>query len=276
MKLIKFLVFGAAICTVISCKELPRNEKLISKNAINTNSIKYEENKSFDTDFTALVKDFDTWYSYTYYNVILSSDFIGLDEDLKEIDKKIFLEKLVQGNVVAYKTKILQGKSVYQLFKLKTNEASIKNTSAQMAATALEHFMMEGKEISDFYFKDLEGKIYTKENTKGKTLVLKCWFIHCVTCVGEFPALNKMVEKYNNNSNVLFVSLAMDSKAELSKFLQTKEFKYATIPEMKNFMVDKLRITQYPTHLLIDKNSKIIKVVNKMEELEPFLEKQMK
>lgn len=37
--------------------------------------------KTFSTDWKTLTKDFMTWYNYTYYNIQLSQDFIGLDID---------------------------------------------------------------------------------------------------------------------------------------------------------------------------------------------------
>ena len=78
------------------------------------------------------------------------------------------------------------------------------------------------------------------------------------------------------SQNCFTISLAIDKKDNLIKFLKTKKFKYAVVPEMKNFMSSDLTITQYPTHLLIDKTGKIVKVVNRIEELVPFLEKASK
>lgn len=227
--------------------------------------------QAFTTDWKTLTKDYMTWYTYTYYNVLLSQDFIALDINAAIIDKGTFLNKLMTENVVAFKTGILRGQAVYQLFELNSNDESIKATSKQMAATEIEHFKMEGNEIPDFNFTTLNGKAYTKSSTKGKIVILKCWFIHCVACVQEFPELNKLVDEYAGRKDILFISLALDSKYDLLKFLETKEFKYATVPEMKNYLHKKLNITTYPTHLLIDRNGKIIKVVNRIEELVPFI-----
>jgi peroxiredoxin len=227
--------------------------------------------QAFTIDSKALTRDFTSWYNYTYYNVRLSQDFIGLDIDSTTIDKATFLNKLMTENVVAFKKKIFRGQSVYQLFKLNSKEADIQSTSKQMAATEKEHFKMEGTQIPEFNFTDLNGKAYNPSSVKGKIMVLKCWFIHCVACVKEFPELNKLVIEYQGRNDMLFISLALDDKESLLKFLETKEFKYATVPEMKNYMVNKLKITQYPTHLLIDRNGKIMKVVNRIDDLVPFI-----
>jgi peroxiredoxin len=231
--------------------------------------------KTFDTDWESLTKNFDTWYNYTYYNVKLSDDFIGLDTDSKSLDKETFLNKLQNEDVVAYKTKIIKGQSVYQLFKNNSNNESIKNTSKQNADAEMSHFKMEGNSIPDFNFTDINGKEYNAENTKGKIVVLKCWFIGCVACVKEFPALNNLIDEFKDQKDILFVSLAMDTKEKLVEFLKTKEFKYATVPVTKSYFMDKLNVSMFPTHLLVNRNGRIVKVVNSIEELVPFLKKEV-
>ncbi len=240
-------------------------------NLNSSNTINSALNQTFSNDWKTLTKDFNAWYNYTYYNIKLSEDFTSLDTDSTEIGKDAFLKKLISEKVVAFKTKIKQGKPVYQLFKLGTNADRIIETNKQTATTALSYFKMEGVEMPAFSFTNLNGKEYNKANTKGKILILKCWFIGCVACVKEFPELNTLVEKYESRNDILFISLAIDNKKDLSKFLKTRTFKYQTVPEMKDYMISALNVSQYPTHLLIDKEGKIRKVVNKIEELIPFL-----
>ena len=247
------------------------NNETIKNSTKNSKKIHSDLNQTFSTDWKTLTKDFKTWYNYSYNNIILSEDFFPLDINSAKIDKSTFLNKLMTENVVAYKTQILQGKSVYQLFKLESNDKDIKATNKQMASTAFSYYKMEGVEIPNFNFTDLNGKVYNKTSTKGKIIILKCWFIGCVSCVKEFPELNKLVENYKGRTDIVFISLALDQKENLIKFLKTREFKYETIPEMKNYMTSSLNITQFPTHLLIDKEGKIKKIVNKIEDLLPFI-----
>jgi len=217
--------------------------------------------------------DFMKWYSYTYNNIRLSQDFIGMDTDGAVIDKPAFISKLMTGTVFAYKTGTKQGRDIYQLYTLHTQDESIKAVIQQSAATEMEHYKMEGRPMPAFSFNDLDGNHYSNESVKGKLLVIKCWFIHCVACVKEFPELNQLVNRYKGNNQVLFVSLAFDKKDALEKFLKTKEFSYAVVPDMKAFMNEDLSIKMYPTHLLIDRSGNIVKVVNRIGDLVPFIEK---
>lgn len=263
------------LCFLSSCNIIQEKDKSAEVEISKSQFLNPQLNQTFTTDREAVTKDFATWYNYTYSNVVLSEDFIGLDTNLDTISKKTFLDRLVNGNVVALKTEIVNGQSVYQLFKLNSKDESIQGTMKQMASTEMEHFEMEGSNIPDFNFTDLNGKVYDKSSTEGKIIVLKCWFINCVACVKEFPQLNKLVDENQNRNDLIFLSLAIDAKKDLHKFLKHKEFKYAVIPETENYMTNKLNIKEYPTHLLIDKNGKILKVVNRIEELTQLLTKQL-
>lgn len=206
----------------------------------------------------------------------MSQDFIGLDLNSGIIDKKAFLNRLLTDKVFAFKLGSKAKNDIYKLYPLSSKDENIKATIKKMALTEIQHYKMESTQIPPFNFTDINGIRYDRASTKGKLMVLKCWFIGCVACIKEFPELNKLVNNYKDNKNILFISLAIDQKEELTKFLKTKKFKYAVVPEMKNFMSNQLKITQYPTHLLIDKTGKIVKIVNRIDELIPFLEKASK
>jgi thiol-disulfide isomerase/thioredoxin len=228
--------------------------------------------KGHTYDWLTLTDDYMTWYTYTYYNIRLSQDFIGLDVDSVIIDKPAFLNKLLTDKVFAFKIGTKADNAVYKLYSLTSKDESIKAAIKEMASTEIQHYKMEGSEMPTFSFTDINGIHYDNSSTNGKLIALKCWFIGCVACVKEFPELNRLVNNYKGNDNILFISLAIDKKDELIKFLKTKKFNYAVVPEMMSFMKSDLNVTQYPTHLLIDKTGKIIKVVNRIDDLVPFLE----
>ncbi len=263
------------IASFISCNSKTEN-KIIKDSNQEKNEVLNQQPKdqNFKIDTEALTSDYMTWYTYTYYNVRLSADYIALDLDSTKIDKTSFLNKLNSGKVAAYNIKILNGQPVYKLYPLNFKDESIIAAIKQMAFAEMAFYKMEGQEMPKYNFKDVNNKTYSNENTRGKILVLKCWFIHCVACVKEFPELNKLVADNKDRKDILFVSLAMDTKEELVNFLKTKEFKYEVIPNTKSFMLDEMHITGFPTHLLINTEGKIIKVTERIEDLIPFLNKE--
>ena len=242
---------------IISCKE-----------KVKTNNIKP------DISIQALQFDFMKWWDYYNSNIKLSSTFVSIDENSKIISKQLFLKALKTGKYIPIQLKGNNSNTVkqYQLFELASNfDKNIKSTIQMEASNAYKHFQLEGTLFPNFSFKDLEGKSYSSEVTKGKILVLKCWFIQCQKCIEEFPVLNNLVKKYNNRNDILFVSLASDTKKELQEFLSKKSFTYKVIAEQADFMKEKLGLTMYPTHYIIDENGIIKKVVNSVDELQQEL-----
>ncbi len=221
-----------------------------------------------DVNFKDIEKNFIQWWTYQSNTIILSSNFIAIDDSSKTISKGEFLKKLTSGDFIPLKLISEDSIPRYKLFKLdQTSDPDIRSTIKNTSSTEYAHFEMEGKDFPKFSFKDLNGIEYNNENTKGKILILKCWFIACHACVAEFPILNKIVQKYQNRNDIVFVSLALDSQEKLNQFLSQKTFKYVVIADQKQFIYNELGINSFPTHLIIDRSGKIIKVVNRAEEM---------
>jgi thiol-disulfide isomerase/thioredoxin len=108
----------------------------------------------------------------------------------------------------------------------------------------------------------MEGKTYNKQTTKGKILVLKCWFIDCRPCIAEMPALNELKQQYKNRNDILFVSICWDSKKDVEAFLKKPTFNYAVVPDQYKFLTEGLQLNGYPTHFVINKQGFITKKVN--------------
>jgi thiol-disulfide isomerase/thioredoxin len=181
-----------------------------------------------DVDFKEIEKNFVQWWTYQSNNITLSSNFIAIDDSSKIMSKGDFLKKLTSGDYIPLKLISEDSIACYKLFKLdKTSDADIRSTIENTSYSEYIHFKMEGKNFPKFNFKDLNGIEYNNENTKGKIVILKCWFIACQACVAEFPELNELVQKYQNHNDILFISLAYDSKEELNQFLSKK---HSTMP----------------------------------------------
>ncbi len=244
------------------------------KEAKSVQNLQVLPDQTYKVDAEALLKDYMTWYSYHYRSIHLAQDFSGHDTDSSQLTKLAFLTKLMTGNYIALKTQVKDGVPIYTLYKSRNDDPDRQRTIKSLVSTELKNLSWEGREMPEFSFTDLTGKTYDKTKTRGKMLVLKCWFIGCVACVKEFPELNKLVEDYQQNPDVLFVSLASDTKSELETFLKRKPFRYAVVPNQDNFMQNKLDIRTYPTHILVNGQGKIVKVVNNVDDLIPALKKE--
>lgn len=113
----------------------------------------------------------------------------------------------------------------------------------------------KGKYIKNFEFEKLTGESNEISNYKGKIVVLNFWNTSCRPCIAEMPNLNKLVSKMKNK-NVIFIAPASQNKniKLMNKFLKKHQFNYEVVfYDYKN-----VGITILPTHIIIDKDSKVI------------------
>ncbi|MDG2433363.1 TlpA disulfide reductase family protein [Flavobacterium sp.] len=214
-------------------------------------------------------KNFMDWWTYHYNNVMLSRDFFGLDANAKEISKEEFLIALRDGGFIPIRLNSSNEENFhYQLFKIEpSSDTSIQATIAEEAFSTLHNYKKEGTAFPNFSFKDLDGNLISNDNLKGKIVVVKCWFIHCVACIEEFPEVNAMAAKYKNRKDIVFISLAEDTPEQLRTFLAKRPLSYSVVPNLKLYMNETLQINGFPTHFIVNKEGIIEKVTSNYHDL---------
>ncbi|MGI4833395.1 MAG: TlpA family protein disulfide reductase [Janthinobacterium lividum] len=221
----------------------------------------------------AVTTDYPTWYSYTYYHVPLARQFEGLGPRGQAISTKDFLGRLASGKYLAMRRGSSHNVPVYQLYAYGGKLAQIGVVSQHLAQQELYNQVWKGKPAPAFNLIDLAGVAYTPASTRGKVLVLKCWFISCVGCVREFPQANALAATYRANKDVCFISLTTDDAVSLRAFLQSKPLAYATVPNCMGYMQNKLKVNGYPTHIVIGRDGRIAYVSNYMDYLPAAINK---
>eukprot|EP01133_Synstelium_polycarpum_P004845 gene4845-5632_t len=215
-----------------------------------------------------ILKDFMSLLQYKRDHLRLSEPFIALDENSVALSKAQFLKQVSTGNYLPLRLRSAAHEAIYSLYKLPLSvQTDQRNTLQYWGENYYNHYKKEGQPFPGFNFRDLNGKLFTSANTRGKIVVVKCWFIHCMPCIQEMPKLNQLVEKYKKRKDILFLSLVNDDEKSLAIFLKKTAFTYAVVPAAENFISGKLKINAYPTHILINKQGLIVKETDEAEEL---------
>lgn len=218
------------------------------------------------------MSDFAHFWSYYSNNLKFYKDFEAFDTDARQIPADSFMAKYSTGQFAVYKYMARDTVVQYKLEKLKTDaEENIKNQLRAQAYTDYHYYLKRGKPLAGFNYVDLDGDSYTQNNTHGKYVVMKFWFIGCKPCIAEMPELNKIVAKNKDRDDVVFLSLALDSEQALKKFLTRQRFDYKTVGNKNDYVIDTLAISQFPTHLVINKDGKVMGVCNSSKELKDLL-----
>ena len=100
----------------------------------------------------------------------------------------------------------------------------------------------------------LKDSILNIEGLKGKPTLINLWFTSCPPCIREMPVLNEMKAKNDDRFN--FLSITMDSKSKVNKFLEKNTFDFDHIVGSKK-LTTKLGLMSYPLNLFLDKEGRI-------------------
>ena len=113
-----------------------------------------------------------------------------------------------------------------------------------------------GSKSPKYRFKSIDGEKYDSESLKGKIVVVNFWFTRCTPCIKEMPSLNKLVAKYKDREDIVFLAFALEEKPLLRNFLTQHTFDYK-IRASSKVVAGKFSTKAYPTNVIIGKDGLI-------------------
>lgn len=110
-----------------------------------------------------------------------------------------------------------------------------------------------------FDLNDNEKKIPMTTNLK----IINFWAIWCAPCVKEIPDLLKLKKRFNNKTDLYFISVGFSTKDEINNFVEENNFSQMNILKDKDMQGSKsLNVKVMPTTLILDENNNEILRVN--------------
>lgn len=138
---------------------------------------------------------------------------------------------------------------------LSPEEAEEQRMASYRKPMESENFTI-GQEIESFSTHDMNGKKVKLKDLRGKVVMLNFWFIGCPPCRAEIPELNKLVELYEDNPNVVFLAVALDARYDIRNFLKIIPFNFDIIDDGSS-IASIYKIHLYPTSVILDKEGKV-------------------
>ena len=109
----------------------------------------------------------------------------------------------------------------------------------------------------DFNLTDLNGKATTLLQFKGKVVFLDFWAPWCDACREEFPALDALCKKYDNDGLVI-IGLDIDPSEKLvNEYLQKVPVSFTILIDKKNAARRDYRIRMLPSAVIISRDGVI-------------------
>lgn len=120
-----------------------------------------------------------------------------------------------------------------------------------------------------FNLKNLSGENVTLASLKGKVVIVDFWSTWCGPCKASFPAMQKIVQKYKKNPDVVFLFIdtwesGEERKSDVVGFLEKNKYDFNVLYDEARqgsasdfIVVSDFKVSGIPTKFVIDKDSNI-------------------
>jgi len=134
----------------------------------------------------------------------------------------------------------------------------------------------EGQVLPEFSpVVDLDGKLVSLADYRGKLVLLDFWATWCGPCIAEMPNVKAVYEKYHNKGfEIIGISLDTD-EAALRKFIRENQLPWRQVFDgegWKTPLVEKYGVRGIPAQFLIDGEGRVISVQARGERLGALIE----
>lgn len=99
--------------------------------------------------------------------------------------------------------------------------------------------------------KGLNGEVIKLQDwAKNKVTVVNVWATFCGPCLEELPMLHRLYDKYKNNPDFAFLSVALNTESEIQQFINSTD---AHNPFRRALAISKLTTFRLPTISVLSK-----------------------
>ncbi len=116
-----------------------------------------------------------------------------------------------------------------------------------------------GKPAPKFVLESNLGKTYRLEDFKGKVVYLDLWASWCSPCRAETPGFKILYNKFKNNNQIAFISIAVsDGYNAWKKALEEDKPDWIQLIDKNNIVANSYVLDNIPKFILIDKKGNIV------------------
>ncbi|MFQ3573730.1 MAG: TlpA disulfide reductase family protein [Thermodesulfovibrionales bacterium] len=113
-----------------------------------------------------------------------------------------------------------------------------------------------GDTVSSFQLRDLEGKMWSLDELKGKVILLNFWATWCDTCKIEKPYFMKLIDSMKDRKDIVFLTvLYNDDEKKAFNFMRQQDYRFPVLIDTLN-VASKFGVVGVPETIVIDKKGR--------------------
>jgi thiol-disulfide isomerase/thioredoxin len=114
----------------------------------------------------------------------------------------------------------------------------------------------KGERVPEFSLETVDGIALSDKTLEGKIVVIDVWATWCGNCLNELPELNKLAEKYKQDSTVMFIAVSDETIERVCSFLERRPYNFTQIPlaEKLTTALQTRLVKTYPQHIVLGKD----------------------
>jgi len=120
----------------------------------------------------------------------------------------------------------------------------------------------KGLPAPNFSLPDLDGKMVSLSDYRGKVVLLNIWATWCPPCVEEMPSMEKLYQELQGEGlEILAVSIDESGAQDVLPFMQKHKLSFPALTDTKGTIKGLYQIAGVPESFIIDKDGILVEKV---------------
>lgn len=117
-----------------------------------------------------------------------------------------------------------------------------------------------GKLAAPFALEDLNGRLVTLADLRGKIVFLNVWATWCGPCREEMPSIETLYNEFKNNKDLVILAVSQDTegRSAVEQYVEKNGYHFEVLLDPQNKVGESYDVGGVPETFIIDRDGRIV------------------